>query len=53
MDVAGMPVGTVVRDRRGHVWVRRPLGWQGVGRGGYTTSADLTELGPLVRLVEA
>ena len=53
MDVAGMPVGTVVRDRREHVWVRRPRGWQGVGRGGYTTSADLTALGPLVHLVEA
>lgn len=48
-----MPVGTVVRDRRGWVWVRRPRGWQGVGRGGYVTSADLTALGPLVRLVEA
>ena len=48
-----MPVGTVVRDRREHVWVRRPRGWQGVGRGGYVTSAELTALGPLVRLVEA
>ena len=47
-----MPVGTVVRDRRGHVWVRRPRGWQGVGRGGYATSAELTALGPLVRMVE-
>ena len=49
---AALPVGTVVRDRREHVWVRRPRGWQGVGRGGYTTSAELTALGPLVRMVE-
>ena len=53
MDIAGLPVGTVVKDWRGHVWVRRPRGWQSVGRGGYTTSADLSLLGPLVRMVEA
>ena len=52
-DLARMPVVTVVRDRREHVWVRRPRGWQQVGRGGYATSAELTALGPLVRMVEA
>ena len=36
-----MPVGAVVRDARGWVWVRRPKGWQTCGRGGYVTSADL------------
>lgn len=48
-----MPVGTVVRDARDWVWLRRPKGWQTPGRGGYKTSAELTALGPLVRLVEA
>ena len=40
--VSALPVGAVVRDARGWVWVRRPKGWQTPGRGGYVTSADLT-----------
>ena len=40
--LASLPVGAVVRDARGWVWVRRPKGWQTVGRGGYVASADLT-----------
>lgn len=40
--LASLPVGAVVRDARGWVWVRRPRGWQTAGRGGYVTSADLT-----------
>ena len=39
--LASLPVGAVVRDGRGWVWLRRPKGWQTVGRGGYTMTADL------------
>ena len=38
---SSLPVGTVVRDARGWVQVRRPKGWQTPGRGGYTMTADL------------
>ena len=38
---SALPVGAVVRDARGWVWVRRPKGWQTCGRGGYTLTGDL------------
>ena len=40
-DVAALPVGAVIRDGRGWVWLRRPKGWQTPGRGGYRTSAQV------------
>lgn len=40
-EVAALPVGAVVRDARGWVWLRRPKGWQTPGRGGYRTSGEL------------
>ena len=42
-DVAALPVGAVIRDARGWVWLRRPKGWQTPGRGGYRTSAQVVD----------
>ena len=42
-NVAALPVGAVIRDSRGWVWLRRPKGWQTPGRGGYTMTADLPQ----------
>ena len=40
--VAALPVGAVIRDGRGWVWMRPPQGgWQTPGRGGYRTSAQV------------
>ena len=40
-EVATLPVGAVVLDARGWVWLRRPRGWQTPGRGGYRASVEL------------
>lgn len=42
-NVATLPVGAVIRDARGWVWLRRPKGWQTPGRGGYRTSAQVVD----------
>ena len=42
-NVAALPVGAVIRDGRGWVWLRRPKGWQTPGRGGYRTSAQVAD----------
>lgn len=41
--VAALPVGAVIRDGRGWVWLRRPKGWQTPGLGGYRTSAQVVD----------